>query len=69
MVLERSDDRSEISVSLKAANDTIITYTLREREYFNLNSPQVSLREIPLINIAKEMEPLLVVFQDESGEF
>jgi hypothetical protein len=42
---------------------------LKEREYFNLTNPQASLRDIPLINIAKEMEPLLVVFQDESGEF
>jgi hypothetical protein len=69
MVLERSEDRSEITVSVKAVNGTIVKYILKEREYFNLTSPQASLREIPLINIAKEMEPLLVVFQDESGEF
>lgn len=69
MILERSEDRSKISVSVKAADGTLVTYVLKEKEYFNLTTPHVSLREISLIKIAKEIEPLLVVFQDESGEF
>ncbi len=69
IILKRSDDRSEVSVAVKALNGTIVKYIMREKEYFNFESPQISLREIPLLNIAKEIEPLLVFYQDEAGEF
>jgi len=38
-------------------------------EFFSVLTPGVTLRDTTLISIAKELEPLLVVFQDDSGVY
>jgi len=41
-----------------------VKYLLNEKDYLRLINPQKALLNTPLLTIAKELEPLLVLYYD-----
>ena len=54
---------------IKLPNEEFVAYVIKEIDYFSLINPGTALQDTNLIAIAREYEPLLVVFQDRNGNF